>query len=229
MLNKRFQKPTFLILHCYALTTSEMLKLLSDENLSVHYLIDEDGTIIHHTNEDLIAYHAGKSFWGGIENLNPYSIGIEIYNKSLGQTPYSEKQIQSLIRLSEKIIKKYPDITVLGHSDIAPNRKPDPGIFFPWEQLAQNGIGRWYNPQVLSPIKGIKTILTDIGYDTRTNEVYLDSICAFCRHFYPQAVPTKDDILKLLEKPNTLNIIPEDDNFLRILRSVHASFCPSKF
>ena len=126
-----------LVLHCSAQTGTEMLKVLNELKLSVHYILDENGELIQCVPEEKRAWHAGKGYWRGSEaSLNSRSIGIEISSPSLGQEAYSEAQINKLIPFCKKIIRKYgiPAQNVVGHSDVAPLRKPDPGVGFPWKR-----------------------------------------------------------------------------------------------
>ncbi len=107
--------------------------------VSSHYLIGRNGRIINLVNESHRAWHAGVSYWRGIHNLNNCSIGIELENPGyeFGYLPFSKKQMESLIFLCKKIKKKYqihPE-WVLGHSEIAPNRKKDPGKKFNWKEI----------------------------------------------------------------------------------------------
>ena len=116
--------------------------------VSCHYLIDRAGQIIEMVKENKVAWHAGKSKWKKFVNLNKNSIGIELVNKGheLGYEKFTNIQINQLIKLSLKLKKKYNinDSNIVGHSDIAPNRKKDPGEKFPWAKLSKNKIGIWY-------------------------------------------------------------------------------------
>lgn len=115
--------------------------------VSAHYLIDEEGKICQMVDEEHRAWHAGESYWQGRGNLNDCSIGIELANPghSHGYTPFPEAQIASLIELCLDIKERWniPSYRILGHSDIAPQRKQDPGHLFPWKQLATEGLGMW--------------------------------------------------------------------------------------
>ncbi|MEM7330282.1 MAG: N-acetylmuramoyl-L-alanine amidase [Pseudomonadota bacterium] len=120
--------------------------------VSAHYMIWEDGRIVQLVGEDKRAWHAGVSSWQGDNDLNSRSIGIEIVNGGHdwpltdGRLPaYPDAQIDALIELSTGIIKRWdiPFSRIVGHSDIAPDRKDDPGEHFPWDRLAQAGIGAW--------------------------------------------------------------------------------------
>ena len=116
--------------------------------VSCHYLIRNNGKVIKMVPDLYIAWHAGKSSWKNYKSLNQNSIGIEITNPGheFGYKKFSKKQISSIIKLSKFLIKKYKisSKNILGHSDIAPQRKEDPGEKFPWEYLSKNKIGLWH-------------------------------------------------------------------------------------
>ncbi|MCD1124615.1 N-acetylmuramoyl-L-alanine amidase [Jinshanibacter sp. LJY008] len=150
---------SFLIFHYTAENEVNSLAVLTGENVSVHYLInplpDEVSgkpVVLQLVPENRRAWHAGASFWRGRMNLNDTSVGIELVNPGYHKVgierrwePYSDAQIASLIALSNDIIKRNqikPE-NVLGHSDVSPQRKVDPGPLFPWQKLAQAGIGAW--------------------------------------------------------------------------------------
>ncbi|PQL92041.1 N-acetylmuramoyl-L-alanine amidase [Apibacter adventoris] len=147
----------FLVLHYTVSDYPTSIKILTKKNVSAHYLIPDtpNDTIQLLVSEDKRSYHAGYSAWNGRENLNDTSIGIEIVNKgyvkvgdSLIFQPYYDFQIKKIAALAQNIISRYDiDPTyVVGHSDIAPLRKQDPGPLFPWKTLyTQYNIGAWYN------------------------------------------------------------------------------------
>ncbi|HGM6755676.1 TPA: N-acetylmuramoyl-L-alanine amidase [Serratia marcescens] len=153
------QRIRFLVMHYTAEDFHSSLKTLTDEHVSAHYLLPahpqrERGkpTVYRLVPEAMRAWHAGASAWRGRSNLNDTSIGIEIVNKGFIRSmlfthwqPYTAEQIAVLIPLSRDIIQRYgiQPQDVVGHSDIAPQRKQDPGPLFPWRQLAQAGIGAW--------------------------------------------------------------------------------------
>jgi len=150
---KRLKKQVrFMILH-YTGMKSEKAAIIKLTNLqsqvASHYLITRSGKIINLVPDLYIAWHAGISSWKTFNSLNKNSIGIEITNPGhqFGYKKFSKKQINSLINLSKSLIKKYKinKRNILGHSDIAPDRKKDPGEKFPWEYLAKNNIGIWHN------------------------------------------------------------------------------------
>tara|TARA_B100000029_G_C17529380_1_gene942793 strand:+ start:926 stop:1654 length:729 start_codon:yes stop_codon:yes gene_type:complete len=121
----------------------------SKSKVSSHYLISRNGKIFRLVSEDKIAWHAGKSCWRKFRNLNKNSIGIELVNRGheFGYTKFTKKQLLSLITICRKLVNKYKikKQNIIGHSDIAPSRKIDPGEKFPWEKLAKNRIGIWHD------------------------------------------------------------------------------------
>ena len=121
----------------------------SKSKVSSHFVINQKGKIYRLVQDNKIAWHAGKSCWGKYKNLNKNSIGIELVNKGhkFGYTNFKRKQISSLIKLVINLIKKYriKKQNIVGHSDIAPLRKTDPGEKFPWEELSDKKIGIWHN------------------------------------------------------------------------------------
>ena len=116
--------------------------------VSSHFIINRKGKIYRLVKDNQIAWHAGKSFWDKYNNINKNSIGIELVNKGhkLGYTNFSKKQILSLVKICKHLIKKYKikKKYIVGHSDIAPLRKIDPGEKFPWKKLAEKNIGIWH-------------------------------------------------------------------------------------
>ena len=142
----------FLIFHYTGMKKeSEAIKRLTDiqSEVSSHYLIKKNGDIVVMIPDLYVAWHAGKSSWKSFKSLNKNSIGIEISNPGHEHSyiNFSKKQIQSIMYLSKLLIKKYKikSSNVLGHSDIAPFRKKDPGEKFPWKHLAKLGVGKWHS------------------------------------------------------------------------------------
>src|SRR6185312_2759816 len=152
--------------------------------VSAHYTIDETGTVYAHVPEARRAWHAGVSFWAGRRNLNACSIGIELVNPGheFGYRAFSDAQIAALIELATGIVSRHAIVAarVLGHSDIAPARKEDPGELFPWARLAREGIGQW--PQA-SGKNASAAGLARYGYDPEAPQDKV--IAAFQRHFRP--------------------------------------------
>ena len=148
---------SLLILHYTGMATGEAaLERMrdADAKVSAHYMVEEDGRIFQLVDEEKRAWHAGVSEWQGETNINSNSIGIEIVNgghdhpNADGSLPsFPDVQINAVIALSKDILKRHGDLTVLGHSDIAPDRKIDPGENFPWQGLAAAGLGYWPDMQ----------------------------------------------------------------------------------
>ena len=168
--NFNLRKPNFIILHHTAQNSCEQtLNTFTTEKsqVSAHYLICKDGTVHHLLNDYLRAWQAGVSKWGNATDINSLSIGIEIDNN--GFEPFTEPQINSLLQLLDRLKKAYniPTANFIGHADIAPGRKVDPNKYFPWQRLAENGFGFWYDTTaVLTPDNfDALQALRIIGYD----------------------------------------------------------------
>lgn len=222
--NERPAKISALVLHCSAYDSKDMIEVLEKEELSAHYVVGLNGDVTQLVPEEKRAWHAGISSWREFNNLNHNSIGIEISSMSMGQEPYSERQINSLIELCQGIIARHhiPVRNVVGHSDIAPTRKPDPGAAFPWQKLAENGIGLWYDLNDAEKVKesNPEILLQKIGYNTENPAA---AMYAFCRHFIPQEVAINPDIHDLLQHPYSEDFsLPE--KYLPILKACCASF-----
>ena len=148
---RSLSKIRFLIIHYTGMQSARvsMNRLKNPHSkVSCHYFLKRNGTIYRMVDDNKIAWHAGKSKWKDLNNLNKYSIGIEIQNKghSIHYQNYPKKQILSLIKLIKILKKKYKirRENILGHSDIAPLRKVDPGEKFPWSMLNKKGVAIWY-------------------------------------------------------------------------------------
>ena len=178
--------------------------------VSSHYFIKKDGTIINMVPEKFIAWHAGVSCWKSHKNLNNRSIGIEIQNSGHinKYESFPKKQIESLLLLTKTLKKKYnlKSKNFLGHSDIAPNRKKDPGKKFPWRHLAKYKIGIWYNlPKKDRKFWDMKVskknkklfflYLKKIGYCLKNEKSYYPNsvIRAFQRRFRSKLINGKID------------------------------------
>jgi len=197
-----------LVLHYTGMKTAdEALARLCDPaaKVSAHYTIDRDGTVYAHVAEARRAWHAGVSYWAGERNVNARSIGIELVNPGheFGYVPFTDDQIGALTELARGILSRHPipHARVLGHSDVAPARKMDPGELFPWERLARDGIGLW--PKLSSPVYGggsavltateggdSATNLARFGYGVKpdVDVPITDVIAAFQRHFRPSKI-----------------------------------------
>lgn len=156
-----------------------------ERRVSAHYLIGADGRLYQLVSEQDRAWHAGAASWGGIEDLNSASIGIELDND--GSAPFAEAQIQALLRLLRDISQRLsiPPQLVIGHGDIAPTRKHDPSALFPWSRLAQAGFGLWPRAERVAPPPGFDrwAALRTIGYDLRDPAA---AQRAFHRHYRGQ-------------------------------------------
>lgn len=146
--NHNARGPILVVLHFTSQhSVAESLHTLSTANsggpVSSHYLIGADGRIYQLVSEDRRAWHAGPGRWGTITDLNSASIGIELDND--GESPFAPAQFEALVALLEDVCARHgiPRRQVIGHADLAPDRKVDPGKFFPWKQLAERGFGVW--------------------------------------------------------------------------------------
>ena len=187
--NRRLLPIDMIVLHYTGMKSEQTaLDRLIDptSGVSAHYVVFENGDIYNPVDEESRAWHAGISFWRGETDTNSRSIGIEIANPGheFGYTPFPDAQIDALIALCKDILSRRRILAVLGHSDVAPTRKQDPGELFPWSKLAENGIGFWTN-DFCQPVGSIKQMLSSIGYDTTDLNA---AVTAFQRHFYPEAL-----------------------------------------
>jgi N-acetylmuramoyl-L-alanine amidase len=183
--NFNLRKPNFVIIHHTAQKScEETLNAFTRKtsNVSAHYVICKDGTVHHMLNDYLRAWQAGRSKWGSLTDINSSSIGIEIDNT--GFEAFTDEQISSLLRLLTKLKKMYsiPAANFIGHGDIAPGRKVDPNINFPWKKLSEQGFGLWYDEVRDSVPSDFNSIiaLRLVGYDTKDTTA---AIHAFKRHF----------------------------------------------
>ena len=201
----RTKLPDMIVLHYTGMQTGEaaLARLCDPEaKVSSHYLVEEDGRVFRLVAEERRAWHAGVSFWKGEEGVNHASIGIEIVNPGheFGYRAFPEAQIAAVIALVADIRTRWEieDSRIIGHSDVAPARKQDPGELFPWKALAQAGHGVWAeaDPAPGEPLSegaegvgvfALQAGLTRLGYDCaptgkfdqNTREVVL----AFQRHW----------------------------------------------
>ena len=222
-----YKQIKFIIFHYTGMRTeSESINRLTSiqSEVSCHYLIKSNGTIVKLLPDLYIAWHAGKSTWKKFESLNKNSIGIEISDPGhqFNYKKFSKKQISSLLKLSKFLINKFKvnQKNILGHSDIAPTRKKDPGEKFPWEYLSKNKIGLWHKlkKQELIKSRELKTSkkekdfffnsLFKIGYSKKApknlgkNKYLRDVTKAFQRRFRQELVNGKIDQECLLISEN---------------------------
>lgn len=187
--NFGLRKPNIVVIHHTAQNSCDQtLKTftLPRTQVSAHYVICKDGKVHHMLNDYLRAWHAGVGSWGNLKDVNSSSIGIEIDNN--GFEPFTEQQISSLLVLLDTLKTRYgvPQANFIGHADLAPVRKNDPNVTFPWELLAQKGFGLWYGdttaitvPPDFNPIQALRII----GYSVKDTTA---AIRAFGRHFLKQ-------------------------------------------
>lgn len=183
--NHDLRRPNFVIIHHTSDSTADVaLATLTSpaRQVSAHYLIARDGTIMQLVEESERAWHAGKSWWGGNTDLNSSSIGIELDNSGL--EPFAEPQLLALFDLLRKIRDRYgiPAANFVGHGDVAPGRKVDPSYLFPWRRLAQYGFGLWCDAPLPAPPPGFDPLLglLAFGYDIARPDAARQ---AFRRHF----------------------------------------------
>ena len=187
--NFNLRKPNYVIIHHTAQKSCEQtLKTftLTRTQVSAHYVICEDGTIHHMLNDYFRAWHAGIGKWGNNSDINSSSIGIELDND--GFEVFSEPQLKSLMTLLGNLKRAYgiPAANFIGHADIAPTRKNDPNVNFPWKTLADRGFGYWWSdttgvvvPESFNNMDALRII----GYDVRDS---VATIQAFKRKFLQQ-------------------------------------------
>lgn len=211
------RRPDILLLHYTGMASAEAaVARLCDPaaKVSSHYLVDEAGRIIRMVPEHLRAWHAGVGHWAGESDINGCSIGIEIANggHEFGSPPYPDIQMRAVEALCRDILSRHPIAPrrVLGHSDIAPGRKADPGEWFDWARLARAGIGLWVRPEPVIEGPGLRKgdrgdtvaelqfMLGDYGYGIevlgRYDEATEAVVTAFQRHFRPERVDGVADV-----------------------------------
>ena len=226
--NERKHPLDMLVLHYTGMATGEdALERMCDPKaeVSAHYMVWEDGRITQLVEEDKRAWHAGVASWQGQQDLNSRSIGIEIVNGGHdfrapdgGLPPYPRPQIHAVLDLVHDILGRHaiPATRILGHSDIAPLRKQDPGEHFPWERLARAGISLWPDfdgttKEVIgkglergasgSSVWRLQTMLSEIGYGFDVTDIYGETcenvVTAFQRRWLPEQVTGQADLTTL--------------------------------
>jgi N-acetylmuramoyl-L-alanine amidase len=208
--NARSGPPDMIVLHYTGMQTGEAaLARLRDPaaKVSAHYLVEEDGRVFALVPEERRAWHAGKSFWRGETDINARSIGVEIVNPGheFGYRPFPDVQIAAVIDLLTDVRSRWSveDDRLLGHSDVAPDRKEDPGELFPWRRLAEAGHGLWVEPAAAPGpalaegdegpgVFAFQAGLTRLGYDSAPSGQYdantATIVRAFQRHWRQERV-----------------------------------------
>lgn len=206
-----------LVIHYTGMETKEAaLERLCDPKAAVssHYLIDEDGNVHRLVDEKKRAWHAGVSSWRGRTDINARSIGIELVNPGheYGYREFPEPQIRELEAVAFGVLTRHPipHRNVVGHSDVAPTRKSDPGELFPWARLAAKGIGLWprESDHLEQDAQALAKALTDIGYDVRD---YPAAVKAFQRHWRPGRVTGRMDPETARRIVGLVELIRRDD------------------
>ena len=214
------RRPDMILLHYTGMQNGEaaLARLCTAASrVSAHYVVFEDGRIVQCVPEDKRAWHAGESFWAGETDINSRSIGIEIVNPGheFGYSNFPLRQVAAVISLCKSILTRRGPIgaeRILGHSDVAPARKQDPGEKFPWELLSESGIGHWVRAAPLNldgptlkpgeQVVRLQRTLASYGYDIAETGSYDDAtaivVTAFQRHFRPAKVDGIADASTLL-------------------------------
>lgn len=224
--------PDILLLHYTGMDTAQgaldwLVNPLSE--VSSHYFVFEDGRIVQLVPETRRAWHSGKSFWKGETDINSASIGIEIANAGHpgGLPEFPAAQIEAVRGLCRDIVERWkiPAERVLGHSDVAPVRKVDPGEKFPWGRLAASGVGHWVEPAPVTggrffqrgdagpPVEALQAMLALYGYNTPVSGEFCDrthgDVEAFQRHFRPARVDGIADFSTIDTLHRLLKALPE--------------------
>jgi N-acetylmuramoyl-L-alanine amidase len=199
--NDRQLPVSILVLHYTGMQdAASAIERLTDPEagVSAHYVVNEDGTVLRLVDEGKRAWHAGASYWRGISDVNSASIGIEIVNPGheFGYRPFPDDQVASVVRLTSEIVKRHdiPRANVVGHSDVAPTRKQDPGELFPWDKLARLDLAL-ARPESATTDPGwtdsaFLIALERFGYDI---EDKLAAVVAFQRRFRPELIDGEID------------------------------------
>ncbi|WP_373057198.1 N-acetylmuramoyl-L-alanine amidase [Zunongwangia sp. H14] len=203
--NFNLRRPNFVVIHHTAqdsvaqtLTTFTLPRT----QVSAHYVIGRDGEVYHMLNDYYRAWHGGVGSWGTTNDLNSASIGIELDNNGFEEFP--EAQINSLLDVLEMLKKKYkiPEQNFIGHSDIAPTRKVDPSVFFPWKKLAEEGYGIWYDEEV------VENLQMEAAFFNTDNQLIMAKLNPLT-----QKLPFLDRLL-------FPNIVPSDFNYADALKII---------
>lgn len=205
------RRPDMIVLHYTGMPDVEgaLARLCtSGTEVSAHYVVLEDGRVVQCVQEAKRAWHAGVSSWAGEEDINSCSIGIEIVNRGhdWGYPAFPLRQIAAVIALCRGIIHRRDILAhrIVGHSDVAPARKKDPGEKFPWHSLADSGVGHWVRPAPIvagdvlktgsegESVRALQQSLARYGYGIKASGKFdnptMEVVTAFQRHFRPEKV-----------------------------------------
>lgn len=205
--NHRNAPVDILLLHYTGMQSAQAaLDRLCDPaaKVSAHYVVDEDGTTYQLVDEAFRAWHAGAAYWAGLRDINAHSVGIEIVNPGheFGYRAFPLRQMEAVLTLAKEIADRHriAPARVLGHSDVAPLRKEDPGELFDWSFLAGNGIGLWPRPRPCAWSDAEFLLkLGAYGYDlegppgTDAAKARRAAVTAFARHFRPARLVSEPD------------------------------------
>ncbi len=196
------QDPSMIVMHYTGMQSAqEAIDRLCDPDaeVSAHFVVEEDGTMHQLVDVGNRAWHAGVAFWRGVRDVNSASIGIEIVNPGheFGYREFPHVQMDSVVDLSLELIQKFgiESQNVVGHSDIAPSRKQDPGELFDWQYLAARGVGSWREPDGMDMNAALdflhdqgltRELLSRAGYDPDC--AFGDVVAAFQRRYCPEQV-----------------------------------------
>jgi len=221
------REPDMIVLHYTGMVDGRMAVhrlTTTGTEVSAHYIVHEDGRIIQSVQEAKRAWHAGASAWAGETDINSCSIGVEIINggHDYGLPPYPLRQIAAVIALCKGIIirRNIPRHRVLGHSDISPGRKQDPGEKFPWALLAASGVGQYVAPAKIEAgptmavgaagdnVRALQEALASYGYGVTVSGIYdfatVEVVSAFQRHFRPELIDGVADVSTVTTLRNLL-------------------------
>lgn len=219
---ERTEAIKYIIIHCSKSKPKQQIETLERLGLSAHFIIGRDGKLYETLEIDKVAFHAGISSWRNSEqpSLNGSSIGIELESPDMGQSKrsYTPRQITKLCLLLRYLTIKYKirRENILGHSDIAPTRKPDPGAYFPWQKLHKEGLGIPRQRNYLHPSEDEAFLLNYIGYDISNLPA---ARYAFCRRWLKEEIIIEQDIQYLVDNPFPKDFTPKDyAKYLNTLR-----------
>ncbi|MCB1782446.1 MAG: N-acetylmuramoyl-L-alanine amidase [Alphaproteobacteria bacterium] len=191
-------KPSIILIHYTGMEDPLMaFERLNDplSKVSAHYMIDTDGCLHDIVPEEFRAWHAGVSYWDRETDINSHSIGIELDNPGheFGYRAFPQEQMDSLLKLCREIMARHEIKHVLGHSDVAPERKTDPGELFDWKWMAAHGVGLW--PDITPEDEENAVVIARNDFDAmklfhkfgyQPAAASVDIVTAFHRHYYPQ-------------------------------------------